>query len=175
VGGRTSHDKAAATVGGVSGAERSGPPWGGGAPQSRGAGRASAGCNRHRRGGRGGAPGAPKREAIGTAVEAEVGYREHQCGPVRVATGTAARAQVGYRAHNGGRQSAVPSGQRWGTGRTRAGGNRHRREGSRGWEGSSVSVIAPVLAIEACGDTRTGDAPGSCGVPRSRRLASVGV
>ena len=86
----------------------------------------------------------------------------------------------------------MPSGQRWGTGRTRAGGNRHRRggrgggrtgaggnrhrrEGSRGWEGSSVSVIAPVLATEACGGTRTGDAPGSCGVPRSRRLASVGV
>ena len=86
----TSHDRAAATVGGVSGAERGGPPYGGGAPQRRGAGRTSAGCNRHRLEGRGGAPGAPKREAIGPAARAEVGYRTHQCGPVREATGTGA-------------------------------------------------------------------------------------
>ena len=96
-------------------------------------------------------PGAPVRDAIGTVAGAEVGYREHQCGPVREATGTAAGAEVGYRAHNGERQSAVPSGQRWGTGRTRAGGNRDRRGGRGGVPGARGREVIGTAARAAGG------------------------
>jgi len=98
-----------------------------------GTGRSKAGGNRPRRWGRGGVPEAPVRDSAG-------GNRHRRGAGVR------------YREHTGGRQSAVPSGQRWGTGSTRAGGNRHRRGGRGGVPGApGREIIGTAVRVAGGG------------------------